>query len=270
MIKDGEITFVSATEINSFIECPARFMFNSIERIEVPNKIALAGGSSVHFALETNYLQKVQTREDLPVTDVLDAFSTKFDKEVEAVDKADFEVEDTGKVKDSWLEVVKLYQETTAYRIFPVSVEQRLKVSFKGYKYGITGKLDVYDEDCVVIDHKTTSKPYKQTPENYKLQVGGVYPLLRRAFAELNPGNKPPRASRIDYLVRRSPKSFKAEVRNISVPIDEKYFLNVFENVTAGIEAGAFVPNRGHIYCTRRFCKFWNECEKKFGGKVRE
>ncbi len=270
MEKINGTEYLRVSEINSYLECPARFYFDSIEKIEVPNKIALAGGTAYHKALETNYVQKIESRTDLPVSDVIDAFSSSYDDEIEIVDKADFEIEKPGTVKDNWIEVLKIYMKDTAYRIFPVDVERRISAKLKNWKYGLTGKVDIKDEDAVIVDHKTTSKPYKSTPENYKLQCGGGYPLLDKILSLSDESHKQAKAARIDYNIRKSPKSPKAEVRNIAVDIDIPYFLNVFDQVQNGISAGVFPPNRQHIYCTKRFCKFWNECELKFKGKVRE
>jgi len=264
------VEYIRATEVNAYLECPSRFYFQAIEKVEVPNKIALAGGTAVHKALEVNFHQKIESREDLKIQEVNDVLSSEFDKEVENVDKADFEIEKPGKVKDDWIEVVGIYMKDTATRIFPSKVEERIKLKLKGYAYGLTGKIDVFDEYDVVTDHKTTSKPYKELPENYKLQVGGAYPLLRQGMAMTNQEEHKPKSSRIDYLIRRSPKNANPHVRNIAVEIDIDYFLNVFKQVTEGIKAEVFPPNRGHMYCTRRFCKFWQECEKKYKGRVRE
>lgn len=167
---DGNI-YLRVTEINTYLECPAKLYFGSIEKIQSPNKIALAGGTAYHSALETNFVQKIQSRTDLPVSDIIDSFSGAYDKEIESVDKSDFEIEKPGAVKDNWIEVLRIYMKDVAYRIFPVAVERRLRVKLKGYKYGLTGKVDIKDEDSVIIDHKTTSKPFKTTPENYKIQV---------------------------------------------------------------------------------------------------
>jgi hypothetical protein len=266
----NNINYIRATEINIYIECPAKMFFQSIEKVEVPNKIALAGGTAVHNALQINYSQKIETREDLPTENIIDAFSDSFDEEAANVDEADFEYEKPGTVKDSWIDLLKIYTKEVAPRIQPVKVEQRIKVKLKGYEFGLTGRLDIFDEYDVITDHKTTSKPYKETPENYKLQVGGAYPLLKKAISQTDKTEKPPQKARIDYLIRKSPKNNSPHIRHIAVDIDTNYFLNVFSHVSKGIKSEVFPPNRSHIYCTKRFCKFWNECEKKFGGKVRE
>ena len=266
---DG-IDYLRVSEINSYLECPSKFYFQAIEKVETPNKIALAGGTAYHSALEVNYHQKIQSRTDLPIADVVDAFSSAYDKEVSNVDKVDFDIETPGQVKSAWIDVLKIYMKDVAYRIFPAAVERRIKVKLKGYAYGLTGKIDIKDEDAVIVDHKTTSKPYKNTPENYKIQVGGGYCLLDKALTSSDPNNMPTKSARIDYNIRKSPKSPRAEVRNIQVDIDIPYFLNVFEQVSNGISGGAFPPNRNFMYCTQRFCKFHHECTQKYGGKVRE
>lgn len=265
---DG-INYVRVSELNTFIECNAKFYFQSIERVEVPNKLSLAGGTSIHATLEKQYLHKLQTRENISVVEAKDVFSSRYDEEIERVDKSDFDFEKPGVVKDAWMEVLDIYFDKVAYRVFPVAVERKVKVKLKGIELGLTGTCDVKDEDGIIVDHKTTAKPYTQTPENYLLQVGGGYCLLDSVLPEKEQ-IVPLKGARIDYLIRRSPKNKVPAVRHIEVPVDINYFVEVFKHTSKAITAGAFIPNRQHIYCSKRFCKFWNECEKKYKGKVKE
>jgi hypothetical protein len=40
--------------------------------------------------------------------------------------------------------------------------------------------------------------------------------------------------------------------------------------VRSGMECGLYFPNRQSMLCSRRYCAFWQQCERDFGGAVKE
>jgi len=259
----ANIEYIRASSLNTYLECSAKFMFQNIEKVETGNKPALAFGTSIHKALETNFTQKIESRQDLPLEQIKEVFSNTLDVEFSNVDPLDFE-EKPGAYKDSGIELVTKYQKEHAYRIQPALVEKKIEVKFKGYEIGLSGTIDLVDEDGILVDHKTTSKQVTEIPQGYQLQVGGAYPLLYRALT-----GKKLNGIRVDFLVRKSLKAHYNDVLPIGIEEDEQYFINVFNAVTSGIKNGVFAPNRQHMYCTKRFCKFAEICENRFKGKVR-
>jgi galactokinase len=125
-----------------------------------------AFGNSIHKANEVNFSQKVETKVDLPTEEVKQIFSETFDEEISDVDKNDFALADPGKMKDGGLKLIEHYQKFYAPRIMPVAVEQRIKVKFKNYDYGLSCKIDIYD-----IDESFNQKTTKQ-------QVNGKVPKI--------------------------------------------------------------------------------------------
>lgn len=254
-----EAIYLRPTGINTFLECSAKYLFQEIERIETPNKSYLAFGSSIHKTLEANFAQKIETKTDLPIDEAKEIFSDVFEDEFRKVDRMDLEEEKPGTMKDQGVKLIQKYQEEIAPRITPVAVEQRIKVTFKGYDYGLAGTIDLYDADSVIIDHKTTSKKINGTiPEGYKRQLS-AYTILEEATGRKVNG------ARIDYFKRDS-----SEIRHIAVPIDKEHFLSMFQSIGDAIKKGVFIPNRNSFLCSKRYCKFWNICESKYGGIVKE
>jgi len=251
-------TYLRPTGINTFLDCSAKYLFQEIERVETPNKSYLAFGSSIHKTLEANFAQKIETKTDLPIDEAKEIFSDVFEDEFRKVDRMDLEEEKPGTMKDQGVKLIQKYQEEIAPRIIPVAVEQRIKVTFKGYDYGLAGTIDLYDADSVIIDHKTTSKKINGTiPEGYKRQLS-AYTILEEATGRKVSG------ARIDYFKRDS-----SEIRHIAVPIDKEHFLSMFQSIGDAIKKGVFIPNRNSFLCSKRYCKFYAECEKKFGGTVK-
>jgi putative RecB family exonuclease len=255
----SDIIYLRPTGVNTFLDCSAKYLFQEIEKVEVPNKYYLAFGTSIHRALETNYSQKVETLHDLPAEEVKQAFSETLDSEFQNVDKLDLAEINTGAIKDGGIKLLDKYQKEVAPRIVPVAVEQRIKVKFKNYDFGLAGTIDLYDIDNNVVDHKTTGKSITGVvPEGYKRQLS-AYAILEEATGRKVNG------ARIDFL-----KAESQEIRHIPVPIDQEYFMNMFQTVGDAIKNGVFVPNRSSFLCSKRYCKFYAECEKKFGGTIKD
>lgn len=260
MTSENGITYLRASGINLFFDCGAKFMFQEVHKIEVPNKIPLAFGSATHSTLMRNYTQKIESRSDLDVETVKEIFSDEFEKEFNYVDPNDIKVASKN-IKDVGIQLVEKYQREVAPRIYPVNVEMRLRMRFKDYPFGLTGQIDVFDIYNTLVDHKTTGKKIKDVnPENYERQVGGFYVLLLRG------AGKEVKRARIDYL---GYSDEAIDIRHREVNIDTNHAIKMFKTAADSIKAGNFIPNRNSFLCTKRFCKFWNECEKTFGGSVK-
>jgi CRISPR/Cas system-associated exonuclease Cas4 (RecB family) len=254
-----DLEYLRPTGINCFLDCSAKFYFQEIEQIETPNKSYLAFGSSIHKTMEVNFSQKIDSKIDLSIEEAKQVFSESFDSEFQKVDKLDLASDDSGSMKDQGVKLIEKYQRDIAPRIQPVAVEQRIKVKFKGYDYGIAGTIDLYDADAVVIDHKTTSKQISGIiPENYKRQLS-CYSILEEATG------REVKSARIDYFKRDS-----TEIRHLAVPIDREHFLQMFQTVGEAIQKGIFIPNRSSFLCSKRYCKFYQACEDKYSGKVKD
>ncbi len=254
-----DIVYLRPTGINTFLECSAKYFFQEVEKVEVANKSYLAFGSSIHRTLEANYSQKVISKLDLPVEEAKEIFSTSYEDEFSRVDKSDLSSEESRIGKDQGINLIEKYQKEVAPRVIPLMVEQRIKVKFKHYNYGLAGTIDLFDVNGVLIDHKTTGKPITGTvPEGYKSQIS-AYAILEGATGREVKG------ARIDFLRRDI-----AAIRHIPVTIDREYFLNMFQTVGDSISKGVFIPNRNSYLCSKKYCKFYSECEKKFGGVVKQ
>jgi hypothetical protein len=40
--------------------------------------------------------------------------------------------------------------------------------------------------------------------------------------------------------------------------------------VQDSIRDGVYLPRRNSPLCSRRYCRYWRECEREFGGRVDE
>lgn len=255
--SEGGKLMLRPSEINTYIQCSAKFRFQVIDKEPQVKSLALAFGSAIHRGLETNYKQKVETRADLEVEEVVSVFSDAFDEEKEDVPPTQLIEDPTA--KDTGVNLIRTYQRTLAPLIQPKLVEQKVEATFTGYDVGVTGTLDLLTVQRHIRDHKTAARQESSPPESH-IRQGSFYQLLAKAVGEVV------EEVMFDYLVKtKTPKVYSA-----TLPTDPHYALNVAQSVGTGVVAGVFVPNRDSFLCTRRFCSFWDKCEKSYGGRVRE
>lgn len=251
---------IRVSSLNSFLDCSAKFNFQYIERIPAPGRIALAFGTSIHAALKRNYAEKIFSKKDLSPEEVISEFSDNYDTEVSTIEKFEDD-EPLHFVKDAGVELLTKYQKEIAPRIQPQIVEQKIALNFDGMPYSLIGTIDLIDEDSVLIDHKTSRKVFKQVSTSHVRQLSG-YEFLAESI-KLNI-----KSARIDMLTAKS-KDTNTGIRHIPIVTDRKEFVNTFIVVSNGIKKGVFYPNRNSFLCNKKYCSFWNECEKKYGGKVK-
>jgi len=251
---------IRVSSINSFLDCSAKFDFQYIQRIQTPGRISLALGTSIHAALKKNYAEKIFSKKDLTPDEVISEFSDNYDSETSNVELFEDD-EPLHFVKDAGVELLTKYQNNIAPRIQPKIVEQKISINFDNIPFSLSGTLDLIDEDDVLIDHKTSRKKFKMISDSHKRQLSGYKFLANAIQLTVN-------SARIDLLTAKSAVS-NTDIRHLPVETNTDDFLRSFLTVTNGIKKGVFYPQRSSFLCARKYCPFWNECEKKYGGTVK-
>ena len=139
------------SQINMFLKCPRQYMFRYLMGIRSQPKAALTLGSAFDTATTVNLTQKIETKEDLKVSEVLDAYSDDFDKRSPDTEWAD---DDPGEQKDMGARMIKVFQEQGAPGIVPATVQEGFRIEGDD-GYARVGTMDFTDVDGFVRDTKT-------------------------------------------------------------------------------------------------------------------
>lgn len=226
---------LSASSVATYLRCGHQWYLAYVEGHVSPPSFAQARGIAVHKAVEANMLQKVESKEDMPVEDMKDAFSTSWEEIGEDGFQPD-EDKDEGEVKDSGIALTSLHHKEVSPLIQPMWVEQPVQFDLNGITY--SGQIDIVDEMFRVRDTKTTGS--KPRPESYLFGMTGYAIAARQAVG----GSVNERDVVLDYLVAtKTPYYFPV---NAGGPITMDRivaFANTVEQVAAGIQAGRFIPN---------------------------
>lgn len=237
---------LSASSVTTFLRCGQQWAYAYVAGIKAPPSLRAIRGIAAHAAVEVDMRQKIASKVDIPINDMLDAYDTSW--QAEAINGYTvINDEKPGEVKDKGYELVSLYRETVAPGIQPVLVEEPIQFAINGQAY--SGQIDIGEEidvdlgwgppekRLVIRDTKTTGR----TPPDdggYLLNMTGYAIAQRQATGRTEADTV------LDYLIATKEPKYK-EIR-MGGPITDAQiaqFAGIVGQVSAAINAGRFVPN---------------------------
>lgn len=254
----------SPSQMGMFFGCAAAYYQRYILGIKVPPGVALLLGSGVDKGAETNFRQKIDTREDLPLSDVQDATATAFDERLDADgvyllnDEASQAEQLLGEAKDKAVQVVSVFHCQAAPRIQPISVQTEVSfiredlddVVFRGFP-------DIIDNNENVLDVKTSKLKWPDGKAENEFQPTFYLPGVRAS------GMK---AEKFTYHIVTKTKTPTHQV--VDTERDESDLLALEERartMVACIKAGLFPPvEPDHWRCSSpKWCGYYVNCKYK-------
>jgi len=248
----SEIKHLSYSQINTYRTCGMRYYFRYVLGKKIPPPWTFALGKSCHQGLQYNFQQKITTRKDLPLSQVLDAYDFAF--EVQKQQEVDWQDKKPGKVKDIGVKLVSLHHKERCPLIQPVAVEDKVEIPFENVDYHFIAYLDLIDDAQFIVDFKTSQK----TPTEDKALISDqltAYALAYRVKYGMTEAGV-----RLEYLVNtKEPKIVLLKAKRTSEEID--HFLETVARVAEGIEKEVFVPtSENSIFCNARSCGYYQLC----------
>jgi len=245
---------ISVTQIKMFLRCPLQYKFRYIDKMKIPPVGAIILGRSIHEGLEENYKQKKETKVDLSIDKVLEMYGSFFDRAGKK-EEVNWKGELPGRIKDSGVGLIKVYQKEISPTIQPISVEEEFNLEFENVSYTLKGYLDLVDHNKVIRETKTSKRSYPQNSASADIQLT-AYNLAYKYLKKEDPKalcfdvmvkNKTPKAQSIE-----APARTEAELRR---------FLKLLGAITRAVKAGLFYPCENQQICSwcgfRVICKKW-------------
>lgn len=251
---------LSYTQLNMLLRCGEQYRRRYIEGERVPPGSAGALGKSFHLAQESNYRQKITSKQDLPVEAVTAAFSDAFDVESNDVLWTPEEAEAgiakvKGDLKDEGVKLVEVYHTEVAPAVQPESCEEVIPVALEGFPYDLKCVVDLVDDKQVVHDSKTRGKSPTAEEANKSMQLT-AYALAYRVSRK-----EQERGLQLDVAVRnKNPKIVTLPTQRTNEQIGR--FLETMARAAEAIQGGVFLPApEGAWYCSPKFCGYYGTCK---------
>lgn len=248
---------ISPTQLDSYCRCPEAYRRRYLEGEIIPPDIARLKGKGFHAGAETNMRQKLETREDLPAGEIVDAAVAGFEAAaaggyVLAEDETEASV---GQAKDSLVGMAKCHATDQAPDYQPVLVEKAVRIELPGPR-DLLGIIDLADDKRRVVDFKTAARKKRQEDADSSVQ------LTTYAAAYHAETGEPPASLRLDSVVQTAGgKTYRDVLDTERTPADLAALAHRINAVTGAIEAGSFPPaSPGSWWCSPRFCGYWSTC----------
>ena len=250
--QEAEIV-LSPTQARTFLGCSARWWFKYGLSLPEPKTSSLAFGLAMHRALEINFRQKLETKEDLETGGMVTVFR---DCWTEQVGQTVFREDENPRVLAKLGEqLILMYMREVAPCIEPAAVEMDVQGLIGGVP--VRGRIDLLDVQGRLVDIKTASRRPSCVSWDYAFQLA--------TYRQITPGASG--EARLDTLVKTNAvqliqKSYvvgDADLRATEV---------LYPFIKEAIQTGLYLPNRDSMMCSRRHCAFWENCQKEYGGTV--
>jgi len=240
------------SDIDSFYRCPQQFYYSHIEKLRRRPGIAAIAGTSIHAAIDHNWLHKLTTHEDVPVDELIDVGRTRLDRELNTQGTDFLGEDDPGKaIADGIENVVKtvtVFAGQVSPVIQPAQTELPLAITL-GDDIELTCTLDLITDADEMFDFKS-GKSTNQAAADSSRQLTWYSAAYKAHYGEM------PSALGLIHLMRT-----KAETYHTQRSQDD--FDDLFRRVMMAdkaIVAGDFIPcdngNSQAWWCTPKFCGY--------------
>lgn len=178
---------LSASQLSMLERCPEQFRRRYCLGERERPSASLVWGTVDGKAHAVNFTQKIDTHEDVPQSDVEQAFASLMDKDVEergGAGEIDWRDDTPATIKDRGVALVGAYHRQVSPRIQPTAVEEEFSLAIPGVPVPFIGYIDVSTEP-LSIERKTASQKSSAIPPQYRFQTLG-YALARRKPVEVH------------------------------------------------------------------------------------
>lgn len=248
-------TVLSPSQVKKFRDCQARWWFKYGLGLEDTTNADLALGRAIHEPLGANYQQKIDSKVDLPLAQVVEHFRDSWAQlKTEITPREDDDLEAMG---DTGAALTELYMRDRAPSIQPAAVEVEVAGEIGGVH--VRGKVDVIDVAGTIVDVKSAKKAPSGINPDYRFQVA--------TYAQITPGAAG--TARLDTLTKT--KTVKLIEQTFSIDgADLVETRTIYPLVQEQMRSGLYTPNRNSFLCSKRNCPYWRQCETEYGGHVEE
>jgi putative RecB family exonuclease len=257
MSNDQTRPHLSASQLETFAKCPEQWRRRYIEKEKIPPRLAMLKGKAVHAGAEHNLRQKIETHEDRPATEIIDAAVANYEAAI-AHDGYSLDAgqtkESVGVVKDMVALMAAGHAMLQAPEYQPVAVEEHFRIPLPAITHDLIGVVDLITDKGEVVDLKTAAKPYNKDEVETSTQLT-VYAAAKNPTGESNVV--------LDVLIEPSARNpvrrqrIEASRNKSDLPILARRVAVVAQQINAGLFPPAAV---GSWWCSEGWCGYWKTC----------
>lgn len=258
------IDHISHSQLQMLFKCGIQYQFRYVDGLIIPPSASLVRGKCGHKTLEKNFIQKIETKEDMPIEAVQDIFSDEWEQNQYGIawTEKDLNGESpkkaAGRFKDTGIELVKTFHKQESPLIYPVYVEDKFEIAFQQDVPKLVGIIDRIDEGDEIGEVKFVSKSPNKDDILQDIQLT-IYDLgYRQKY-----GRTPKRLKKRWAVSLKEPKIVQQDAE----PRDDNTITRLLWRIQSSLNAlkqGVFLPApQGAWWCSENWCGFWNRCKHR-------
>jgi len=256
----AEKPHISATQLEMYWRCPESYRRRYIEGEIIPPAIAMLQGSAFHSGAEVNFRQKIQTRQDLPAGEIIDAAAAAFDAKVAGGYVLDDGQEARGakvvlgEAKDQLVGLTWCHAEQQAPDYQPVAVEHKTRIVFANATHDLLAITDLRDDKERIVDLKTAARRMPATAADKSTQLS-----IYAAAYQVETG-RPPREVRFD-VVTKTKNPVRQVIQSHRTEADFRVLIARVNATLDAINKGSFPPASPDAWCcSLKWCGYARTC----------
>jgi len=242
---------ISATQIEMFCRCPQQYYRRYICKEIIPPGIAMVQGSAVHKAASVNFQQKIGSKQDLPVDDLVDCAVTEFDDQVKKYD-----IKTSGEDKDVVVTWTRAHAHMQAPNYMPAAVETKLTMPVPEVDgCSLIAILDLISDDGAIIDFKNKTRRLDDDAAARSTQLAVYDYAFRKHF-----GRRPKKLA-LDVLAGHKNVTRQFLAVDSSDDRIERMFIRRAQALLRAIQTGTFPPcDPTSWMCNPKWCGYYDSC----------
>ena len=265
------IEVISPTAINTYAQCPYKYYCRYVLELKKPPTPNLAFGISFDHTANESYKYALEKEELPPKNEVADIFVASWEEESKEIE--DWWDEKPGAMKDEGVALAKTWVEQVAIPIQPIAIQPKFQLEWDNIPWRVMGIIDLVfqrpgEKIYRIGDTKTSKRKWslKKLLDNLQLPAYavGASALYGQTviIVEVHVGirKKTPETQVLERTIsQRERQEFIRKAAFYRAAIAHSY------------RTGIWLPqgrDSGHPFCSRRYCPYWAECEKEWGGNV--
>lgn len=255
---------LSKTKLSMYLRCPFQYYCRYIQGLKKPPSSAILMGKCFDTALNYDYGQKISTGVNEPSSVVKDCFAHTF--ESERGDTIFEKDENPDTMKDIGVKTVEHFQKNVASKVQPHNIQISDTLEFDNVDYALMVVVDLVTNDGIVVDNKFASRKWSEGNEMKQLD-----PVIYSLWYEIR-NNKPEKTFRFDIGIGTKIPGHQQVERKINAE-EKTGFLKLLacvnDNIQYDTERGIFYPRVDNMLCSRKYCGYWEICEREWKHKIK-
>lgn len=251
---------LSTSAVGLFLRCGEAWRRRYMEGHIIRPKAAMVIGTGVHEGAQVNFRQKIESHDDLPAGQIIEASVAALESRVEkeGIQLEGKSLADTvGEAKDIAAVVATHHAAFTAPAYQPTMVERQVRLELPKCSRDLVGVVDLVDDKSRVIDFKTTGRRKNQQEADESLQLTTYAVLHHKATGKL------PESMILDVTMRPDKKHVvkRETFETTRDKEDIKILAATLSVVNDAIDKGSFAPApQGSWWCSDKWCGYHAEC----------